>query len=209
MKYLIVGLGNPGAKYENTRHNIGFNALDAWAQASDAVFEHKRYADYLQLKHKGRIYVLIKPMTYMNLSGKAVRYWLEKENIPLERMMVIVDDLALPFGTIRIKQNGGDGGHNGLAHIIELLGTKEFIRLRFGIGDTFSKGKQIDYVLGQWDEKEAALLPERLKNIISAVKSFGSIGIARTMNFFNKKYNAPEEFEKLIQKNKDNGTTKE
>lgn len=203
LKYLIAGLGNPGIDYENTRHNIGFKALDTWAQASDAVFAHKRYADYLQLKNKGRIFVLIKPMTYMNLSGKAVRYWLEKEKIPLENLLVIVDDLALPFGTVRIKKNGGPGGHNGLTNIIDILGTQNFNRLRFGIGDAFVGGTQIDYVLGEWTEEEKQLLPERLKYITSAVKSYGSIGIERTMNFFNKKYSADNELEKLNKQNKD------
>ena len=206
LKYLIVGLGNPGVDYENTRHNIGFKTLDAWAQASNVVFEHKRYADYAQVKNKGRIFVLIKPMTYMNLSGKAIRYWLEKEKLTIENMLVIVDDLALPFGSVRIKQNGGAGGHNGLINTIEILGSQDFNRLRFGIGDAFSKGSQVDYVLGEWSENENTLLPERLKNNISAIKSFGSIGIERTMNFFNKKYNPQAELDKInLKKEENNG----
>lgn len=200
MKYLIAGLGNPGAEYAETRHNIGFKALDAWAQASDAVFAHKRYADYLKLKHKGRTYILIKPMTYMNRSGRAVRYWLEKEKIPLGRLLIVVDDIALPFGTIRLKQRGSDGGHNGMLDIINTLGTKNFNRLRFGIGSEFSKGRQIDYVLGEWEEFERKLLPERLDYILSAIKSFGSIGIERAMNFYNKKYSADKELERIKKK---------
>ncbi|MCF6365532.1 MAG: aminoacyl-tRNA hydrolase [Bacteroidales bacterium] len=200
MKYLIVGLGNPGEKYSETRHNIGFKVLDAFAEASDAVFEHKRYADVTKVKHKGRIFVLAKPMTFMNLSGKAVDYWIKKEKVPVENTLIIVDDLALDFGTIRLKNKGGDGGHNGLNDIITVLGHQNFNRLRFGIGDSYSKGRQVDYVLDDWSENEQKLLPERIKKMIGAIKSFGTIGIERTMNFFNKKYDIETELLKLKKK---------
>lgn len=200
MKYLIAGLGNPGEKYSETRHNIGFKVIDAFAEASNTAFEHKRYADVTKVKYKGRIFVLIKPMTFMNLSGKAVDYWMKKEKIPIEKTLIIVDDLALPFGTIRLKNKGGDAGHNGLKDIIAVLGHSNFNRLRFGIGDTFSKGKQVDFVLDNWTENEAKVLPERIKKIIGAVKNFGTIGIDRTMNFFNKKYDFQSELEKLNKK---------
>lgn len=185
MKYLITGLGNPGREYSETRHNIGFKVLDAWAKASDTFFLHKRYADLVKLKFKGRIIVLIKPMTYMNLSGKAIKYWLTKEKIPIENMLVIVDDIALPFGTIRIKTKGGDGGHNGLSDIISILQTKNFNRLRFGIGNDFSQGGQVNFVLSEWSENENKILDARINKIIQASKSFCAIGIQRTMNFFN------------------------
>lgn len=204
MKYLIVGLGNPGDKYTETRHNIGFKVLDAFAKASDAVFEHKRYADVTKVKHKGRIFVLAKPMTFMNLSGKAVDYWMKKEKVSTENTLIIVDDLALSFGTIRMKNKGGDGGHNGLNDIIAVLGHQNFNRLRFGIGDSFSRGRQVDYVLDNWSENEAKLLPERLKKMVGAIKNFGTIGMERTMNFFNKKYDIEAELLKL--KKKDEGS---
>ena len=188
MKYLIIGLGNPGAEYAETRHNIGFKVLDTFAKASDTPFLHTRYADTAKVKFKGRTFVLAKPMTYMNLSGKAVHYWMQKEKIAPENMLIIVDDLALPFGTVRIKKNGGDGGHNGLSDIISILGTNNFNRLRFGIGNEFSRGHQVDYVLGKWSEIEKKLLDERIKKVIQAIKNFGTIGINRTMNFFNEKY---------------------
>ncbi|NPA45151.1 MAG: aminoacyl-tRNA hydrolase [Chlorobi bacterium] len=200
MKYLIVGLGNPGNEYSETRHNIGFKVLDAFAEQNNATFEHNRYADVVKVKHKGRIFVLAKPMTFMNLSGKAVNYWIKKEKIPIENVLIIVDDLAIPFGTIRIKNKGGDGGHNGLKNIIEVLGHQNFNRLRFGIGNSFSKGKQVDYVLDNWTETEAKLLPERIKQMVGAIKNFGTIGITRTMNYFNKKYDIDKELEKLKKK---------
>ncbi len=200
MKYLIIGLGNPGKEYSDTRHNIGFKVLEAYAQAFDTFFLHERYADIAKIKYKGRILVLAKPMTYMNLSGKAVNYLLTKEKIPIENMLVIVDDLALPFGTIRIKQSGGAGGHNGLSDIISNLNSDIFNRLRFGIGDKFKGGGQTDYVLGNWSDEENKLLPERIDKMIGAIKNFSSIGIERTMNFFNLKYNFEEELKKLISK---------
>ena len=200
MKYLIVGLGNPGEKYTDTRHNIGFIVLDAFAEASNIFFEHKRYADVAKIKFKGRIFVLIKPMTYMNLSGRAVDYWMKKEKTDADKTLVIVDDLALPFGTVRIKNKGGDGGHNGLKDIIAVLGHQNFNRLRFGIGDQFRKGNQVDYVLDNWSENEFKLLPERIKKVIAAIKNFGTIGIDRTMNFFNSNYDYQKELDKLNKK---------
>ena len=187
VKYLIVGLGNIGPDYEGTRHNIGFTVIEAMAAEKELTFESKRYGDVLKMKFKGRTFVLVKPSTYMNLSGKAVNYWLQQEKIPQENLMVITDDLALPFGKIRIRAKGGDGGHNGLNNIIETLGTSEFVRLRFGIGNEFSKGHQSDYVLSKWNEEEQELLPKRLKICVGAIKSFATIGIGRTMTEFNKK----------------------
>lgn len=202
MKYLIIGLGNPGIDYVETRHNIGFKIVDAFAESSGAVFSHTRYADTTKVKFKGRTFVLAKPMTFMNLSGKAVNYWMQKEKIEPENMLLLVDDLALPFGTIRIKKNGGDGGHNGLSDIFSVLGTNNINRLRFGIGNGFSKGQQVDYVLGEWSDIERKLLDERIKKSIQAIKNFGTIGINRTMNFFNEKYNVDDALKKLEEKNK-------
>lgn len=187
MKFLIVGLGNIGVEYQNTRHNIGFQVLDALAEASNISFEIQRHAYRAEYKFKGRYFILIKPTTYMNLSGKAVRYWLNQEKIAPGNMLVIVDDIALPFGTIRLKKAGSDGGHNGLSDIVEKLGHNKFPRLRFGIGDNFPRGKQVDYVLSPWTTGEQAALPERIDKMIEAVKSFGTIGIDRTMNLFNGK----------------------
>jgi PTH1 family peptidyl-tRNA hydrolase len=188
MRYLIVGLGNIGDEYAKTRHNVGFQILDALSGASNLVFDvNKRYGAIAEYKFKGRVFVLLKPATYMNLSGNAVRYWMQKENIPLENVMIIVDDLALPFGAIRIRAKGGDAGHNGLKHISEILGTNEYARVRFGIGDQFSKGQQVDYVLGEWGEEERKLLPERIDKVVQIIKSFGTVGLERTMNQFNNK----------------------
>ncbi|MCX4301633.1 MAG: aminoacyl-tRNA hydrolase [Alistipes sp.] len=187
MKYLIVGLGNIGAEYAETRHNIGFKVLDALAGASDTFFTTGRYGAVATLRHKGHTLILIKPSTYMNLSGKAVRYWMEAERIAPENLLVISDDIALPFGTLRMRAKGSAGGHNGLKNIAELLGTEEFARMRFGVGGDFSRGHQIDYVLGEWTAEEREALPERLKVFGDAVLSFATIGLARTMNLFNKK----------------------
>jgi PTH1 family peptidyl-tRNA hydrolase len=187
MKYLIVGLGNPGPEYAATRHNIGFHVLDALAGASSTVFSPARYGDHAEFRHKGRTFVLIKPTTFMNLSGKAVRYWMEQENIPVERVLVVTDDLALPFGAIRIKPKGGAGGHNGLSSIIELIGTEEFPRLRFGIGSEFARGRQSDYVLGAWNEEERKALPERIDLASKACVQFGMLGVTQAMNNFNKR----------------------
>lgn len=187
MKYLIAGLGNIGPEYKNTRHNIGFQILDALAGASNISFSDRRYGFTAEYNYKSRIYFLLKPTTYMNLSGRAVNYWLQKENIPVENMLVLVDDLALPFGTIRVKARGSHGGHNGLRNISEVLGTNDYARLRFGIGDNFHKGFQVDYVLSDWSGEEKKQLPEKLDTCIEIIQSFGTIGVERTMNFFNTK----------------------
>lgn len=187
MKYLIVGLGNIGTEYAGTRHNIGFAVLDALAEASNTVFTTARYGDVAQLKYKGRTLVLLKPSTYMNLSGKAVRYWMEAEKIPHENLLVVSDDIALPFGTLRLRPKGSAGGHNGLKSITELLSTEEYARLRFGIGGDFPKGHQVEYVLGRWSDEELRALPERLTLFGDAIRSFATVGCERTMNFFNKK----------------------
>lgn len=185
MKYLVVGLGNPGAEYENTRHNIGFLILDALASASNSIFSPDRYADVCTVKSKGRQFVLIKPSTYMNLSGKAVRYWMEKEKIGLENIIIITDDLALPFGKIRIRKKGSDGGHNGLKSINELIGTQQYNRLRFGIGSEFNKGKQVDYVLGTWNTEESKTLNERIEIASQGIIAIGLAGVNRAMGDFN------------------------
>jgi len=187
MKYLIVGLGNIGAEYADTRHNIGFQVVDRLAQAEGLSFSTDRYASVCEYKLKGKTLVLIKPSTYMNLSGKAVNYWLQAEKILVENMLVVVDDLALPFGAIRLKANGSSAGHNGLEHINETLGHQNWSRMRFGIGSDFSKGKQVDYVLGQWNEEEKATLPERTDKMVEAIKSFAMVGMQKTMGFFNGK----------------------
>ena len=187
MKYLIVGLGNPGPEYANTRHNIGFQVLDVLAEASGARFASARYGDMAEFRHKGRTFILVKPATFMNLSGKAVRYWMDQENIPHERLLVITDDLALPFGAIRIKPAGGAGGHNGLTSIIELLGSETFPRLRFGIGNDFARGRQSEYVLGAWNETERKTLEERKELASKAALQFGLLGIDQVMNGFNKR----------------------
>lgn len=187
MKYLIVGLGNPGPEYADTRHNIGFQVLDALAGAFDITFEVERYGSIARLRHKGRTFILLKPATFMNLSGKAVRFWMEQEDIPADRILVITDDLALPFGAIRIKAGGGAGGHNGLTSIIELLGKEDFPRLRFGIGNDFPRGRQSEYVLGAWGDGERKALPERIELASKAVLQFGLLGVDHAMNAFNKR----------------------
>jgi peptidyl-tRNA hydrolase len=187
MKYLIAGLGNIGAEYRNTRHNIGFNVLDALAGASNVVFEDVRYGAVGELSIKGRKLILLKPSTYMNLSGNAVRYWMTKENIPLENVLVVVDDLALPLGILRLKQKGSDAGHNGLKNIQEMVGTNAYSRLRFGIGNDFPKGRQIDFVLGQWSDEEMITLKPRIETACDIIKSFCLAGIQNTMNQYNNK----------------------
>ncbi|WP_203295352.1 aminoacyl-tRNA hydrolase [Luteirhabdus pelagi] len=184
-KFLIAGLGNIGPKYHNTRHNIGFKIVDYLAEQNDLTWETAKLGDVTLHKKKGRSFLLLKPSTFMNLSGKAVRYWLDKENIPLENLLVVTDDLNLPFGTIRIKGKGSDGGHNGLKDIQNVLQTNKYNRFRFGISDDFSQGRQVDYVLGEWSEEEEAKLPERLKKAAAAIESFGLAGMANTMNQFN------------------------
>ena len=186
MKYLIVGLGNIGEGYQDTRHNIGFTVLDTMAVASNISFTDKRYGAVCKLRYKGRDMFLLKPSTYMNLSGNAVSYWLKKENIPLENMLVIVDDIALPLGSIRMRSKGNDGGHNGLSHINTILSTNEYARIRIGIGNSFSKGGQINYVLGKWDPEEKKIMAERISIVIDMIKSFAFAGVELTMTTYNK-----------------------
>ena len=187
MKYLVVGLGNIGSEYAETRHNIGFKVLDALAEASNISFTTVRYGDMATLKHKGRTILLLKPSTYMNLSGKAVRYWMDQERIPRENLLIISDDIALPFGTFRMRKNGSEGGHNGLKNITELLGDNQYARMRFGVGGDFPRGHQVDYVLGDFSDEENKLMPERLKLFGDAILSFASVGADRTMNSYNGK----------------------
>lgn len=187
MKYLIVGLGNIGPDYQDTRHNIGFTILDAFARASNVFFEDKRYGFVTQVKLKGRTLVLLKPSTFMNLSGHALRYWMQKEKIEIENVLILVDDIALPFGTLRLKPQGSDAGHNGLKNIQDILGHNTYARLRFGIGNNFPKGYQVEYVLGRWDEEEQKLLPERVDKAIEMIKSFCLAGMQLTMTQFNNK----------------------
>ena len=186
-KFLIAGLGNIGPKYENTRHNIGFKIVDFLARENELTWETAKLGEVTVHKKKGRSFLLLKPSTYMNLSGKAVKYWLDKENIPLENLLVVTDDLNLQFGTLRVKTKGSDGGHNGLKDIQNVLQTTQYNRFRFGISDAFSKGRQVDYVLGEWDEEETKKLPERLKMASQIIESFGLAGIKETMNTFNGK----------------------
>lgn len=187
MKYLIVGLGNIGDEYADTRHNIGFMMLDAFADALNATWADKRYGFVAKCRVKNAEMVLLKPTTYMNLSGNAVRYWLQQEKIPVENMLVLVDDLNLPFGTIRIRKQGSNGGHNGLGNIQSVLGTENYARVRFGIGNNFSRGAQCNFVLGKWTEEEQKLLPERLKITSEIIPSFCLQGMDRTMNLYNGK----------------------
>ena len=193
MKYLIAGLGNIGSEYSNTRHNVGFMVLDALAKASNIAFKDARYGFVAEVKHKGRTFVLLKPSTYMNLSGKAVSYWLQKEKIPIENLLVIVDDIALPIGSLRLRAKGSDGGHNGLKSIDSILGQQNYARLRFGIGGDFPKGYQVDHVLGEWSDEEQKLIAEPIKKVEDIIYAFGTIGIERTMNFFNKKKSGERE----------------
>lgn len=187
MKYLIVGLGNIGSEYEGTRHNIGFDVLDELAKQEKLQFENLRYGAMASYKFKGRNLLLLKPSTFMNLSGKAIRYWMQQEDIKLENLLVVVDDLALPLASVRMRQKGSDAGHNGLKNIQEIFGHNNYSRVRFGIGDNFSRGKQIDYVLGKWDSKEQPELPQAIDIAIDMIKGFTTIGPAATMNQYNKK----------------------
>lgn len=186
-KFLIVGLGNIGEEYEGTRHNIGFEVADYIANEAGVKFTSDRLAAVAETKFKGKTLVLIKPTTYMNLSGKAVNYWMQAEKIPVENVMVIVDELALPFGKIRLGPKGSDGGHNGLRNIQEILGTTNYPRLRFGIGNEFGKGYQVNYVLGKWNDEEKKTLNERVKIAADAVKAFAFVGLQRCMNDYNTK----------------------
>ncbi len=187
MKFLIAGLGNIGPDYVNTRHNIGFDVADAVANSLSASFSSGKKAWVAEARHKGKQLIIIKPTTFMNLSGEAVRYWMQDQKIARENVLVVTDDLALPFGTLRMRPAGGAAGHNGITSIIECLGTDQFARLRFGIGNNYSKGRQVDYVLGNWDKNEAAALPERIAVAEEMVKSFAAIGLSMTMNAFNNK----------------------
>ncbi|MCF0211071.1 MAG: aminoacyl-tRNA hydrolase [Bacteroidales bacterium] len=193
MKYLIIGLGNPDKEYDGTRHNIGFRVLDNYLEKINATTDNKvsfvsdRYAFKAETKLKGRQVILIKPTTYMNLSGKAVRYWLDKENVPLENMLIVVDDLALDLGAIRLRLKGSDGGHNGLKNIIELINTSTFNRLRFGIGSDFHKGQQVDFVLGKLSQEEEDIVAPQIEKTFDIIKNFVLVGMDKTMNMFNKK----------------------
>lgn len=186
MKYLIVGLGNIGPDYENTRHNIGFMILDALAKASNVVFEDKRYGFVAETRMKNKQLILLKPSTYMNLSGNAIRYWMQKEKIDKKNILVVVDDLALPFGTLRLKGKGSDAGHNGLKHIQSLIG-QDYPRLRFGIGNDFPRGSQINFVLEEFSDEEKQKLDERIDSSVDIIRSFCLAGINVTMNQFNNK----------------------
>ena len=185
MNYLVAGLGNIGAEYAGTRHNMGFMALDAWAQESGAIFQSGRYGSTAEVSFKGRKFILLKPSTYMNLSGKAVRYWMNELKLPLENLIVISDDLNLPFGTVRLRKNGSTGGHNGLTNINELLGTQDYARIRMGIGNDFSRGGQIDFVLGKLSDEEMEQMPGICSRVIEGVKAFATIGADRAMNIVN------------------------
>ena len=187
MNYLVVGLGNIGAEYANTRHNMGFMVLDAWAQASNISFESGRYGSTATISFKGRKFHLLKPSTYMNLSGKAVRYWMQELKIPVENIIVISDDLNIPFGTLRLRKNGSAGGHNGLTNITELIGTQEYARIRVGIGNDFGKGQQIGFVLGELSKEEKDEMVDISKRVIDGVKAWATIGADRAMNTVNTK----------------------
>ena len=185
MNYLIVGLGNIGVEYANTRHNMGFMVLDAWAQASNIVFESGRYGSTASISFKGRKFYLLKPSTYMNLSGKAVRYWMNELDIPVENLMVISDDLNLPFGTLRLRKGGSAGGHNGLSNINELIGTQDYARIRVGIGNDFGRGHQVDLVLGELSDEEKKQMEEISKRAIEGIKAWAMMGADRAMNIVN------------------------
>lgn len=187
MKYLVVGLGNPGLKYEETRHNIGFKVVDYFASVSDVTFSTVKLGELAHAKFKGRQILLLKPSTFMNLSGKAVNYYLQAEKIPIENLLVITDDIALPFGKLRMKGKGSDGGHNGLKHIQATLNTVNYARLRFGVGNEFLPGRQVDYVLGEWSDEERINLEERIKTACEFIKGFSTIGLAQTMSNWNNK----------------------
>jgi PTH1 family peptidyl-tRNA hydrolase len=186
LKYLIVGLGNIGTEYDNTRHNIGFTILDALAKASNISFSDKRYGFIAKMKHASRTLILLKPNTFMNLSGRSVQYWMQKENIPVENVLILVDDLALPIGKIRVRSKGGDAGHNGLKSIQQIICTNEYSRLRFGIGDDFPRGRQVEHVLGKWSREEEEIVNSKLEKCFEIIKSFATIGIELTMTKFNK-----------------------
>ena len=195
MEYLVVGLGNIGAEYASTRHNMGFMVLDAWAQASNVLFKTDRYGQVAEVSFKGRWFVLLKPSTYMNLSGNAVRYWMQQLHLPLENLIVISDDINLPFGTLRMRPGGSSGGHNGLEDITRKLESEQWTRIRVGIGNEFSRGQQVDYVLGNLSLEEKEAVPELAARIIQAVKDVSTIGVARAMNTLNTRPKAPQKAE--------------
>ncbi len=204
MEYLVVGLGNIGAEYASTRHNMGFMVLDAWAQASNVLFKTDRYGDVAEVSFKGRWFVLLKPSTYMNLSGNAVRYWMQKLHLPLENLIVVSDDLNLPFGTVRMRPGGSCGGHNGLEDITLKLESEQWTRIRVGIGNDFSKGRQVDYVLGDFSSEEKAAIPELAGRIIQGIKDISTIGVSRAMNTLNTRPK-PVAKEENSAKNVENG----
>ncbi|MFD1551468.1 aminoacyl-tRNA hydrolase [Putridiphycobacter roseus] len=187
MKYLIVGLGNPGAKYENTRHNIGFKVLDHLIGDSETTFETEKLGEVAKFKFKGRTLILLKPSTFMNLSGKAVNYWMQKEKITLQKLLIVVDDIAIPFGKLRLKGKGSDAGHNGLKDINLVLNTSNYSRLKFGVGNDFHPGQLVEYVLGEWPKNEKEMLPERMDAAVAIIKAFTTIGLNKTMSEFNNK----------------------
>lgn len=187
MNHLIVGLGNIGPEYAQTRHNIGFMVVDAIAQAAGVTWQDRRYGFVAEVKVKNQTLILLKPSTYMNLSGNAVRYWMNEKKIDIERLLVVVDDLALPFGALRMKPGGSEAGHNGLRHITQTLGTQQYARLRFGIGNDFPRGGQVDYVLSNFSTEEVSTMPERIDKATEMIKSFALSGVQFTMNHFNKK----------------------
>jgi len=195
LKYLIAGLGNIGDEYQNTRHNVGFTILDTMARISGISFSDRRYGFVGHTSYRGRKLVLLKPTTFMNLSGNAVNYWLSKEKIPIENLLVIVDDISLPLGNIRLRKKGGDGGHNGLFHISSILGRTDYARLRFGIGNQFNQGQQSEYVLGKWTEEELSVLPSSINLSIDMINSYCFVGIELTMTRFNKRSRKEEDEE--------------
>lgn len=186
MKYLIVGLGNIGDEYKDTRHNIGFMVLEAFAAECGCEFTDRRYGEVCEVKYKGRTFILLKPSTFMNLSGNAVNYWMKKEKITVENLLVIVDDIALPMGSLRMRPKGSDGGHNGLSHINTILGTTDYARIRIGIGSEFRKGTQVNYVLGKWSPEEKKFMAGRIGIVVEMIKSFGTAGTELTMTAFNR-----------------------
>ena len=185
MNYLVAGLGNIGAEYASTRHNIGFMVLDAWSEASNASFSTQRYGDVAEVSFKGRKFYLLKPSTYMNLSGNAVRYWMEKLKLPMENLVVVCDDINLPFGTVRMRKNGSNGGHNGLRDIEFRLDSTQWTRIRIGVGNDFAQGSQVDYVLGSFTYEQKTALPEICDKVIEGIKNYSTIGPDRAMNFLN------------------------
>jgi len=204
VKYLITGLGNIGPDYDGTRHNIGFDVVDYLAGKFEVQYKSERYGMLGSFKHKGRTFILLKPNTYMNLSGQAVRYWLQKEKIKINNLLIILDDLNLSFGKIKIKSKGSAGGHNGLKNIEQLLNTNQYPRLRIGIGDRFGKGKQVDFVLGRWTNQEAINLPDIIKHAGQGVLDFVTIGLERSMNATNKDVLVPPRKKKIKPKNSEN-----